>query len=110
MKNKNQEKQEVKVVGLGFVWKILLWILGAALILAGFGILYRGIQASIFKKVLLSGILLILSGIVVLPVFSSITTKYLKIKFSGWIRFFLFLILLILANVLFALAIKTISS
>ncbi len=106
MKNKNQEKQEVKVVGLGFFWKVILWILGIFLVLAGFVIFYRGFQAGIFKKVLLSGILLILSGFIILPIFNSITTKYLKIKFSGWIKFFLFVILIISANVLFAMAIS----
>lgn len=99
------KEEKTKEVGMGFIWKIILWIIGALIILLGLLIFYRGIQAGIFMKVFLSGILLVLSGFIALPVFNNFTIKYFNIKLSGWLRFFLCLVLLISAIVILFYAI-----
>ena len=106
MKENKGKITEAKVVGMGLVWKIILWLVGAFFIFIGLLMFYRGIQAGIFMKVLWTGIMWIVAGFIVLPVFNNFTTRYLKIKLSGWLRFFIFVILAIMAAVIFTLSVS----
>lgn len=100
------QKKEIKTIGMGFVGKLFGWIIGIIFILIGFMILYRGLASGLFGKLFLPGILFILSGFILTPVFNLILIKMFKIQFSGWVRFFIFISLIIFASILTILAVN----
>ena len=51
-------------------------------------------------KLLLSSLLFILSGFILLPLFNSVLARFFKVQLSGWIRFFIFLSLVVVAFIL----------
>ena len=99
----NQKKQ-IKTIGMSFIGKFFGWATGIILILLGFVILYRGFASGLIGKLFLSSILFILSGFILLPVFNLILIKIFKIQFSKWIRFFIFIFLIIFGFILISMA------
>ena len=60
-----KQKEELKTIGMGLIWNIIVWIIGIIFILIGLMLIYRGLQAGIFTKVFLSAILFILAGFII---------------------------------------------
>jgi len=99
----NQKKQ-IKTIGMGSVGRFFGWAIGIAFILLGFMILYRGFASGLIGKLFLSSILFILSGFILLPIFNLVLIKIFKIQFSRWIRFFIFIFLIIFGFILITTA------
>ena len=95
-----KEKQVKKIGMQQFGW-LLAWIFGLFIIFLGIVLFWRGIQQGVLAQVTISAILFILSGFFVLPLCNYLLTKLFKIQLSGWIRFIIFIILMILAVILF---------
>ena len=103
-----QQKKEIKTIGMGFVGKLFGWIVGIIFILIGFMILYRGLASGLIGKLFFPAILFILAGFIISPVFNIILIKIFKIQFSGWVRFFIFIFLIIFASILTIMAVSPI--
>jgi len=102
------QKKQIKTIGMSFVGKFFGWAIGIIFILVGFMILYRGFASGLIGKLFLPSILFILSGFILLPLFNLVLIKIFKIEFSGWIRFFIFILLIIFATILTTMAINPI--
>lgn len=103
----NQKKQ-IKTIGMGLVGKFFGWAIGIIFILLGFVILYRGFASGLIGKLFLSSLLFILSGFILLPLFNLVLIKIFKIQFSKWIRFFIFIFLIIFGFILISMALTPI--